>query len=163
MTEEQLAAYISERKSIREISALSGKGYGTIRYWLDKYGLKTKPKREKTDLKVCIACGETEQSKFYPRRIEKCIKCHNIDGANRQTAARNLMVQERGGKCSICGYNRCIAALEFHHTDKSRKSPSFTYIRGWSLENIRKELEECILVCSNCHREIEHPNLVMPS
>lgn len=27
----------------------------------------------------------------------------------------------KGGKCSICGYDRCIQALEFHHLDVTKK------------------------------------------
>lgn len=60
-----------------------------------------------------------------------------------------------GGKCCMCGYDKCIDALEFHHLDKTEKeeSPSYVIMR-WSWEKAKKELDKCILVCSNCHREI---------
>lgn len=63
-----------------------------------------------------------------------------------------------GGKCQICGYNRCIDALEFHHLDEKDKEaePSHIIMR-WSWEKALKELKKCILVCANCHREI-HEN-----
>lgn len=60
-----------------------------------------------------------------------------------------------GGECCICGYNKCIEALEFHHLDKNEKEekPSLVILR-WSFEKAKKELDKCILVCANCHREI---------
>ena len=60
-----------------------------------------------------------------------------------------------GGKCCICGYDKCIEALEFHHLDKSTKEekPSKA-ILSWSFDRAKKELDKCILVCANCHREI---------
>lgn len=60
-----------------------------------------------------------------------------------------------GGKCCRCGYNKCVDALEFHHLDKTTKEekPSYVIMR-WSWERAKKELDKCILVCSNCHKEI---------
>ena len=64
-------------------------------------------------------------------------------------------VKAFGGKCCICGYDKCSEALDFHHIDKNEKEgqPSYIIMR-WSFERAKKELEKCILVCANCHREI---------
>ena len=56
----------------------------------------------------------------------------------------------------MCGYDIYNGALEFHHLDKARKGFGFSrkgIIRSW--ESISKELDKCILVCANCHREVE--------
>lgn len=68
------------------------------------------------------------------------------------------LVDYKGGKCQICGYNKCIDALEFHHLDP--KTKSFT-ISGSSksFEHLKEEVDKCILVCSNCHKEI-HAELI---
>lgn len=72
-----------------------------------------------------------------------------------QKRKKELAVERMGGKCSICGYDKCLSALEFHHLDRETKEESPTYvIMRWSWERAKKELEKCILVCSNCHREI---------
>jgi DNA-binding CsgD family transcriptional regulator len=65
-------------------------------------------------------------------------------------------IEKLGGRCSKCGYNKCIEALEFHHTDPDIKifSISSNLNKAWS--KIEKELEKCILVCANCHREIHN-------
>lgn len=65
------------------------------------------------------------------------------------------LVLFKGGECQICGYNKCIRALEFHHLNPNEKdftiSPSCSY---QSLEQLKSEASKCILVCANCHREI---------
>lgn len=65
------------------------------------------------------------------------------------------IVQTMGGKCQCCGYCNYDGALELHHIDPSQKAFSIcekTYI-AW--EKLKTELQKCILVCANCHREIE--------
>ena len=59
-------------------------------------------------------------------------------------------------KCSICGYDKCKWAIEFHHKDESTKENELSNIKHYSEEKITKELEKCIMVCSNCHREIHY-------
>jgi hypothetical protein len=72
-----------------------------------------------------------------------------------QRRKKKHAVEIFGGKCCKCGYDKCLEALEFHHLDKSEKEekPSQIILR-WSFDRAKKELEKCILVCSNCHREI---------
>lgn len=64
-------------------------------------------------------------------------------------------VQYLGGKCEACGYCRCREALEFHHRNPSAKDFALSSARlHWSLERVQSELDKCLLVCANCHREI---------
>lgn len=72
-----------------------------------------------------------------------------------QKRKKKMAVDRMGGKCQICGYDKCLSALEFHHINKEEKEENPSYLilrRNW--EHAKKELEKCILVCSNCHREI---------
>jgi len=65
-------------------------------------------------------------------------------------------IQYKGGKCQKCGYSKCIGALDFHHIDPSTKEAGWEQMRKMSKENMIKELDKCILVCANCHREIHY-------
>lgn len=68
-----------------------------------------------------------------------------------------------GGCCSICGYNKNISALEFHHINSNDKKFNVD-ARTFSNNNINvieNELIKCKLVCSNCHQEIHNPHLDM--
>jgi len=63
------------------------------------------------------------------------------------------LVEYKGGKCERCSYNKCMDALEFHHKDKKQKDFSISG-KSWSYEKLKKEVDKCMLVCSNCHKEI---------
>jgi hypothetical protein len=77
--------------------------------------------------------------------------------AKRRKKLKELAVEYKGGSCSRCGYNRCTAALEFHHLKPEEKEFGLSargLCRSW--ERIKAELDKTILVCANCHREIEN-------
>lgn len=70
-------------------------------------------------------------------------------------------VQMNGGKCMRCGYNKNLAALDFHHRDPNTKKFQID-IRAFSntnLDTLREELDKCDLLCANCHREEHNPSL----
>ena len=64
-----------------------------------------------------------------------------------------------GEKCQCCGYDKCITALEFHHLNPKEKDFSFGTNTNRNWYDTQKELQKCILVCANCHREI-HQGLI---
>lgn len=62
---------------------------------------------------------------------------------------------EAGGCCAVCGYRRTILNLHFPHVDPSAKSFQMNAAAGKSLAAYRAEAAKCVLVCANCHGEIE--------
>ena len=64
------------------------------------------------------------------------------------------LVNYKGGSCEICGYNKCIEALEFHHLEPNKKDFTISN-HSYSSKRMKEEVDKCILLCSNCHRE-EH-------
>ena len=117
------------------------------------------------------------QGKSY-REIQKILKCSrslisyyvnpsgktsNLNRQNknrfvRRTKYKNLL----GGKCHICGYNKCLNALQFHHIDPTNKkfqiSDSIWGVGKLKEQEIIDEVNKCILVCANCHCEIHFKN-----
>ena len=82
--------------------------------------------------------------------------------ANRRKSIRQRLIDYKGGSCVLCGYNRCINALDLHHLDASQKEfgiSSGGITRSWT--RVQAEADKCILVCANCHREI-HAGAVQP-
>lgn len=59
-----------------------------------------------------------------------------------------------GDKCQLCGYNKCIQALEFHHVNPEEKELDFGINANRSWAATREEIKKCVLLCANCHREV---------
>jgi len=76
-------------------------------------------------------------------------------------STKSRIVEAFGGKCGVCGYNKCQEALELHHLDPEKKHFSLGSIRAnpknW--DYIVNEIRKCVMICSNCHREL-HNNLI---
>ena len=110
--------------------------------------------------KICENIFETKnKSRIY------CYDCSGESsrndfkkGKHQKTILRRSMKQQAikllGGKCSICGYNKCIDALEFHHKDPNEKEFKLGSGNTMSWKEYKSEALKCILVCSNCHKEI---------
>ncbi len=60
-------------------------------------------------------------------------------------------------------YDRCVQALEFHHIDPATKSFSLSQ-KGVtrSLAAARAEAAKCVLLCGNCHAEVEAGVTALP-
>ena len=113
----------------------------------------TKVLTDQHEDRVCQIC---ERGFKYARKKghQKTI-CNSCAVRKYQREKKSFAVSFYGGKCIVCGYCKCIDALEFHHRDESSKeeAPSEAIIK-WSWERAKKELDKCDLVCSNCHKEI---------
>jgi len=118
--------------------------------------------------KLCPKCEIIKPiAEFYARRNKTgncsyCKTCSIKQITDRQRKLKQEAVAYKGGKCKCCGYSKCVAALEFHHRDRSKKDFAISQSRNLELEKIKTELDKCELVCSNCHKEI-HAGLVIIS
>lgn len=83
---------------------------------------------------------------------DRCRNSFNVAATRRNNKRR--LVELFGGECVRCGYDKCLAALQFHHLgDKSFGLAAEGQTR--SFERLVEEAEKCILICANCHAE-EH-------
>lgn len=115
------------------------------------------------DYKLCIHCNETKTiNNFYkkPKISSYCKNCVSIQTKERQRKFKLKCLEYKGNKCLNCGYNRCNGVLEFHHIDPNEKDFNISSVKTHKFNNkVIKELDKCILLCSNCHREI-HNNIL---
>ena len=111
---------------------------------------------------VCECCHVEIHAGLHPSIFKK-IYVDNIH-ANTQRKCVQKHKKERveylGEHCIRCGYDKCIAALNFHHKDPSIKSFGISQKTTMALEDIKSELDKCILLCDNCHEEEHHPLLL---
>lgn len=114
-------------------------------------------KENLTEIKHCTACGK-EFIPIFKNATERkyCYDCvpAGIDSSHfklKSTISR--LKAEFGNKCFLCGYDKCSAALEFHHKDGDEKEKNISSIARAGYEKAFKEAQKCVLLCANCHRE----------
>jgi hypothetical protein len=103
----------------------------------------------------------SEYGKKYLKRPENKIQKYNTTKLWVLNQKRKA-VDYKGGKCIVCGYNKCLEALEFHHKnplEKDIKLKSSGINRRQSFEKSKEELDKCVLLCCRCHREV-HADLI---
>lgn len=74
----------------------------------------------------------------------------------KQRAFKHYLVQYKGGKCEICGYDKCEGALEFHHLNRQEKDieiSKWNFNYNLDINVFLQEVDKCMLLCANCHRE----------
>lgn len=110
-------------------------------------------------MKRCISCEEVlSEENTYKKpngNLQSyCKKCFNRYCADRWKQRKLDAIAYKGGKCERCGYDKYYGALEFHHLDPLQKDCDWNKMRKKKWQDVLAELDKCICVCSNCHREI---------
>jgi hypothetical protein len=150
--------------TLREIAIELDRSIATVRYWLTRWDI-ARPDARRSRLDPATAPREV--TRLCPRhgtatfRLDKrgtyrCVRCAQEGVAERRRRVKRILVQEAGGRCAECGYGACVAALQFHHVDRASKSFALSH-EGLtrSLARAREEAQKCVLLCANCHAEVE--------
>jgi hypothetical protein len=108
------------------------------------------------ELRVCPRHGETVYVRYGERDHFRCLTCRRQRVIARRRKVKQILVEEAGGACVLCGYDRCQGALHFHHRDPATKEFALA-LNGVarSLARSRVEAAKCVLLCANCHAEVE--------
>ena len=171
MERAELQRLIEEGLTLREMADRVGRSMGSLRYWLERHGLKTqrarvpRPRGElpKRTRRVCRRHGEAVFI-LEGRGAYRCTRCRQDRVASYRRGVKLRLVAEAGGCCVLCGYDAFIGALEFHHLDPGAKRFGLAE-RGLtrSIDIVRAEARKCVLLCSNCHAEVEGGFRALPS
>lgn len=112
--------------------------------------------------KICKKCGLKKSIEEFAKNGKSTrVYCKSCEA---QRARENYeksqeYVRSLKTKCSRCGYDKNPAALEWHHPDDNKEANiskiGRMHLSPKQLEKLHKEIEKCILLCANCHRE-EH-------
>lgn len=160
MNKEILIKLINQGLSTWKIAEKLSTNQTQVRNWLKQHNLKTNRSLvKKLDEKICPKCKQLKKiDNFYQSfksssYCKDCISKHNT--LNRQYV-KQQSVDYLGGKCSKCGYDKCIAALEFHHLDPKEKDVDYANYKWNFNDKLKAELDKCVLLCANCHREEHH-------
>lgn len=145
MEKEIIKEYVEQGLNNSEIAELIGCHRTTVPKKMEKYGIV----REELNYTNCKLCkkdlGENERNRS---------KCQSCATRIRRYRTKTAAVKYKGGKCERCGWTGPIAAFEFHHIDDNKEfAVGACANKKW--EVVKKEVDKCELLCSNCHR-IEH-------
>ena len=103
--------------------------------------------------------GLPRESVLYLTNAEYRAKNH-VDKCRRVKDGMIELKNLAGGKCSACGYDKCLYALDFHHLDPDKKDNGVCHLlRTRSFKAAAEESKKCVLLCANCHREL-HDGLI---
>lgn len=166
----QLERLVASGVTLSEIGRELDRSISTVRYWLTKWGID-RPRRCVVDAAsaprvVQRQCRRHGSTAFVleGRGYYRCRRCRGDGVVRWRQRVKKQLVEEAGGRCSLCGYGRCVAALHFHHLDPRTKS--FGLSRQGvtrSIAEARAEARKCVLLCANCHAEVEAGEAVAPS
>jgi hypothetical protein len=156
----------------REIAEALERSQTNVRYWLNRYGLRASHShRVRPDVEPDCRSAIGECPKHGPARFVRrpdgpwrCVRCRIEAVTKRRRAIKELLVEEAGGRCALCGYDRYVGALHFHHVEPQSKSFDLGRVGvTQSLERARDEARKCVLLCGNCHAEVEAGVAGLPS
>ena len=159
---EALAALVEEGLTIQEMATALSLGPASVRHWLTKYGLRTQRSRfypgaagrQAAVVRRCARHGYTAWVLSGSKRRYRCKRCRVEDVTARRRRVKQTLIEEAGGRCVLCGYDRYPGALQFHHLDPGQKVFALSdQGLARSLEKAREEARKCVLICGNCHAE----------
>lgn len=143
---ELLQQHLSTERIAKELNCSPG----NVLYWERKHGLRP----------AFASCGNGRRT----RSPEEMAAYMASNPTIRRRKLKAKAIAFKGGKCLLCGYERCNAALEFHHLNRRTKAFGLSrkgIIRSW--DSIMKEIDKCVLICANCHREVEAGARTIPA
>lgn len=165
LAREQLEALAASGLPLREIARRTDRSVATVRYWLKRWDVARALSASRTPddpgnaPRVAeLECKRHGLTEFVleGRGRYRCKRCRQERVSAWRRRVKRLLVAEAGGRCLACGYSECVAALQFHHLDPAAKSFALSH-RGLAraLADVRAEAAKCVLLCANCHAEVE--------
>ncbi|MAH42137.1 hypothetical protein CL614_00160 [archaeon] len=117
------------------------------------------PYKDKEKERMWIEKNKERRKKYKAEWHQKNKERRNAENKKRREEFREWYFSlKRGKKCEICGYDKHFSALDFHHKNAELKESSIADLitKTTNKQKILEEVEKCIIVCANCHRELHY-------
>jgi hypothetical protein len=167
LARDKLEHAVNEGLTLREIADRENVSVRTVRYWLEKYDITARRRWRRAEGRAAGAAGlkrisgwcrthGTGEFVVFADGRTRCARCNVEAVTRRRREVKRILVEEAGGACSLCGYDRYAGALHFHHLDRHTKRFAVSHDGNTvSLARSRTEAQKCVLLCANCHAEVE--------
>lgn len=141
------------QKTLDEFPKKGGWCNSCSKQYQSEYNRKNREKRNETQRKW------REEN---PEKVLEATKKHQKHRKDRRKSNKKNLVSLLGGCCKVCGYSKCLEALEFHHVDPTKKDGQVSLMISTSelTSETIAEVNKCYLLCANCHREF-HAGLIV--
>lgn len=96
-----------------------------------------------------------EKAKLYEERkkeLEARIAAYSQRDKLKTREAKSKCIEYLGGKCKRCNHTYPNCVYDFHHRDPKQKEILVSRLMKSNWDVIKRELDKCDLLCSNCHR-----------
>lgn len=101
----------------------------------------------------CRTCQKEYRKEHYEQNKQKYISKARVYN---KSVADWFDEYKKTLKCEKCEESRWWV-LDFHHLDPNEKEHSISVLKyGGSKPKLLKEIEKCMVLCSNCHRDLHH-------
>lgn len=107
------------------------------------------------EIRECNKHGHVIHAFEKTNKRWRCTKCRTEATMRRRLKLKSMALDYKGNKCSKCGYDKCPGALDFHHLENKEFNISNNGITN-SWAKVLKELDKCVILCANCHRELHY-------
>ncbi len=168
---------VDQGLSMRAIAEELQVSFSSVQHWLRRHDLVTTRARRsrliEASLEDPMASAETTGEcprhgiTTFGRRPEgswRCLRGRSGHVAARRRRIKQILVGEAGGACVLRGYDRTLGALHFHHVDPSAKAFHLSFAGATrSIAFSRAEAAKCVLLCANCHAEVETGAATIPN
>jgi hypothetical protein len=157
--------------TIRVAAKNLGVSYTNLRYWIKKLEITLPKIRRYTYCQLCGSELENKRNRGNEKKYcSNCkenrrneLQCYKYDpqkSLQKRLTRKAYIVKKLGGKCSVCGYDKNLAALDIHHVDPTIKEYRLDTcnLAKKSLSDIEQELSKCVVLCRNCHSEHHYKN-----
>jgi len=167
----KLEQLVAEGLTLQQIASALDRSVATVRYWIARWEIP-RPKRvvriaDPTSVPPVVerSCHRHGLTAFRleGRGYYRCLQCRQARVSEWRRRVKRKLVTEAGGQCAVCGYNRCVGALQFHHRNPAEKT--FALSDNGVARNLalaRQEVSKCILLCANCDAEVENGYTHLP-
>lgn len=169
----QVVELKKQGKTYNEIKEQLNIGKGTIsdickEAGLGKTYIELTPEKIDECQKLYDECGNikkvAKETGISYQRLRNVIKSKTITPKDSYTyvkehrrKVKEELIAYKGGKCEKCGYDKCIAALDFHHINPEEKDFAISNSNIYkNIEALKQEVDKCMLLCANCHRELHY-------
>ena len=174
LSRELLEDLVARDMTLAEIAQELDRSVSSVRHWLRKYGIATRGRRgprpmiSRERIEEAVKAGRrtlegtcrTHGAAIFviePSGKARCRLCRMERVSARRRTVKRTLVEEAGGRCVRCGYDRFVGALQFHHRDAKGKRFGLAQKGATiSIDRLRAEARKCDLLCANCHAEVEH-------